>query len=88
MKSMEMMDSVSKIHRIVSFCRLDGFVVLGLAKFNELNLCPIVNLLTLTEDISNACHLSIYSFQVGRAFSFNKTPSKMKRAVSSMMSPR
>ena len=26
--------------------------------------------------------------QVGRAFSFNKTPSKMKRAVSSMMSPR
>ena len=26
-------------------------------------------------------------FQVGRAFSFNKTPSKMKRAVSSMISP-
>nr|CAH7740851.1 unnamed protein product [Callosobruchus chinensis] len=26
-------------------------------------------------------------FKVGRAFSFNKTPSKLKRAVSSMMSP-
>ena len=25
--------------------------------------------------------------QVGRAFSFNKTPSKMKRAVSTMISP-
>lgn len=25
--------------------------------------------------------------KVGRAFSFNKTPSKLKRAVSSMMSP-
>ena len=26
-------------------------------------------------------------FQVGRAFSFNKTPSKLKRAMSTVMSP-
>ena len=26
-------------------------------------------------------------FQVGRAFSFNKTPSKLKRAVSTVISP-
>ena len=36
----------------------------------------------------HTCHLKMSQSQVGRAFSFNKTPSKMKRAVSSMMSPR
>lgn len=30
---------------------------------------------------------NIYFAQVGRAFSFNKTPSKLKRAVSTMMTP-
>ena len=28
-----------------------------------------------------------FVFQVGRAFSFNKTPSKLKRAVSTVISP-
>ena len=33
--------------------------------------------------INNLCH----HLQVGRAFSFNKTPSKLKRAVSTVISP-
>ncbi|KAJ8972508.1 hypothetical protein NQ314_000152 [Rhamnusium bicolor] len=46
-----------------------------------------------TSDLSNGTLSKAFKFatrtrlKVGRAFSFNKTPSKLKRAVSSMMSP-
>ncbi|KAF5277685.1 hypothetical protein FQR65_LT03665 [Abscondita terminalis] len=46
-----------------------------------------------TSDINNGTLSKAFKFanrtrlKVGRAFSFNKTPSKLKRAVSSMMSP-
>lgn len=46
-----------------------------------------------TSDLSNGTLSKAIKFasrtkmKVGRAFSFNKTPSKLKRAVSSMMSP-
>lgn len=46
-----------------------------------------------TTDLSNGTLSKAFKFatktrlKVGRAFSFNKTPSKLKRAVSSMMSP-
>ncbi|XP_072379786.1 protein ECT2 isoform X1 [Diabrotica undecimpunctata] len=45
-----------------------------------------------TSDVNNgtfskAIKFATNRFKVGRAFSFNKTPSKLKRAVSSMMSP-
>nr|XP_023015310.1 protein ECT2 isoform X1 [Leptinotarsa decemlineata] len=45
-----------------------------------------------TSDVSNGTLSKAFKFattrlKVGRAFSFNKTPSKLKRAVSSMMSP-
>ncbi|KAF2888459.1 hypothetical protein ILUMI_17714 [Ignelater luminosus] len=46
-----------------------------------------------TSDINNGTLQKAFKFanrtrlKVGRAFSFNKTPSKLKRAVSSMMSP-
>lgn len=46
-----------------------------------------------TSDVSNGTLAKAKKFatktglRVGRAFSFNKTPSKLKRAVSSMMSP-
>ncbi|KAI4466303.1 protein ect2 [Holotrichia oblita] len=46
-----------------------------------------------TSDVSNGTLSKAFKFatktrlRVGRAFSFNKTPSKLKRAVSSMMSP-
>lgn len=46
-----------------------------------------------TSDVNNGTLSKAFKFanrtrmKVGRAFSFNKTPSKLKRAVSSMMSP-
>lgn len=45
-----------------------------------------------TSEVSNGTLSKAFRFattrlKVGRAFSFNKTPSKLKRAVSSMMSP-
>lgn len=46
-----------------------------------------------TSDVSRGTLTKAFKFatrtrlKVGRAFSFNKTPSKLKRAVSSMMSP-
>ncbi|XP_057663730.1 protein ECT2 [Diorhabda carinulata] len=45
-----------------------------------------------TSDVNNGTFSKAFKFatnrlKVGRAFSFNKTPSKLKRAVSSMMSP-
>lgn len=46
-----------------------------------------------TSDVSNGTLSKAFKFanktrlKVERAFSFNKTPSKLKRAVSSMMSP-
>ncbi|KAL3281139.1 hypothetical protein HHI36_004359 [Cryptolaemus montrouzieri] len=49
--------------------------------------------LEIDTDVSNGTLSKAFKFatrtkmKVGRAFSFNKTPSKLKRAVSSMMSP-